>query len=251
MAKFSIPKSPQTVQDIFVNGWNLGRSTYEPLIPLTFLMGIAYAVQGYAHHMGAGEGNAYQANIFTFIIDLIVLCINVCLMASVISRLNQLIEGKMLDLNRDILFGFSKIKIILPVALLYGICVVIGFILLVLPGVFIAVLLYFSLYNAVLRNTGIIDSFRRSKDLVLRQWFHTAAVVVGVIVAVAILNVLLLAPFKNWPLVQAVAEILFYALVMPMFYAISLVLFFDLELRLSKSPSSPSSTSSSTKIEKM
>jgi len=69
--------------------------------------------------------------------------------------------------------GCRKFFPYLVAGFLYGICVLLGFVFLVIPGIYVMIMLLLAPYLVVVRDTGIFHSFKESWDLVSKNWWHT------------------------------------------------------------------------------
>jgi len=246
LSKISMPKKPQDLTEIFITGWNLGKSTFEQIVPFTLIYGIANVLHLSFFSFEAGEANqaAVSPNFgfLNLLLSIVFISINLAVFSSIVYRINAQIEGKALDFNKDLMFGINKLTSVWPLTIVYAFCVVVGLILLVVPGIYLAILLYFSFYYVILKDVKVIDSLRKSKDLVSSNWFRTAAVLIGTGAVFAIFLQLLIFPFHHLPMIMALIEIAYYALVMPIFFGIYMALYYDLEVRQLEKPPVPDST---------
>lgn len=140
---------------------------------------------------------------------------------------------------------------VLGVSFLLGFAVMIGFILLIVPGVILSVSLCFAFFALVLDGSGIRESLERSRALVRGHWWRTATILtvamliyVAVYIGVTALATLAL-PFGNvmaaasgnpapntfGVLLVSTVVGLANAALLPMMYAIALVTYRDLQLR--------------------
>ena len=81
----------------------------------------------------------------------------------------------------------SRFWLLLGVALLSGIAVFIGFLLFIIPGIWIAVSLVPVIAIVMFEDRGVIDSMRRSFSLVSGNWWQ----VFGVVIVLAVINFVL------------------------------------------------------------
>ena len=140
---------------------------------------------------------------------------------------------------------------VLGVSFLLGFIIMIGFLLLIVPGIFLSVSLCFAIFALVLDGDRIGDSLERSRVLVRGHWWRTAtiltvamliylAVYAGVTalatLALPLSNVMSVASGNPAPntlgtLLVSVVVGLCNAALLPMIYAIALVTYRDLQLR--------------------
>jgi hypothetical protein len=79
--------------------------------------------------------------------------------------------------------GFSKV---IPVYILFNLMVVIGLVLLLLPGIYLGVAMMFALPFAAFRNMSIGQAFSASRKMATRHWWN----VLGVIILMHLLSFL-------------------------------------------------------------
>jgi len=111
---------------------------------------------------------------------------------------SERIEKGQADLVASVRFAVSRLLWIWALAILFGVIVALGFIALVVPGVILAIMFCLALPVLVIENKGVLESMRRSRELVGHRWgktFVTFLVLgVAVFVATEIVNVVS-APF--------------------------------------------------------
>ena len=86
--------------------------------------------------------------------------------------------------------GAGTVLTLVGVAFLSAILIGIGFILIVIPGVYIAVRFTLAPQAAVLERQGVTDSLRRSWNLVEGNWWRVFGIVAAVYVLVGLLELL-------------------------------------------------------------
>src|SRR5262245_28689894 len=109
----------------------------------------------------------------------------------------QYLRGQPVSIGECLSRGLSLILPVIGVALLTGLLVGIGTILLVIPGIIVAVMLWVAIPAAVVERPGVIESLKRSADLTkgYRWSIFGIVIVIGIILAVigAILSAVLVA----------------------------------------------------------
>lgn len=84
--------------------------------------------------------------------------------------------------------------VILPLigyGIVYGVIVVIGCVLCLIPGIIVGVYLIFYSYIYVVERLSLVDTFKRSWELVTDNWFVTFGVVFIIAIAIFLINFLL------------------------------------------------------------
>ncbi|MFO8040196.1 MAG: hypothetical protein R6U67_12190 [Sodalinema sp.] len=165
-------KSPQLeVGDYFDMGWKIFKDNFSSFLTLALVIDLPLAIiQIFVPVSDNPEEMANPSNSLAlgFAVLLIVL--------SIVSILSALIMTESSVLNRPIEVasaiqqGFSRLIPSLLVVIVSTILVAVGFILLIVPGIYIANLLYFVLYAVALRGQGL-DALSYSRDLVKGQWW--------------------------------------------------------------------------------
>jgi hypothetical protein len=146
-------------------------------------------------------------------------------------------EGRRPRAREAILRGLEIFGALLPVVLLAAIGIVLGFIALIIPGVFLAIRWYFVPQAVVLEGTKGPAALTASARTVERSWWRTLGVVIVANLAAAIPGLLLVAPFTElasssdrqvWALVgETAAEVIS----TPFIALVSTLLWFDLRTR--------------------
>jgi hypothetical protein len=80
--------------------------------------------------------------------------------------------------------GLERWTAVIAVVLLAAIVVLVGFICLIVPGIYLGVALYFSTQAVVAEDRSTVEALRRSRDLVRDQWWRVFGI--GVVFSVMI-----------------------------------------------------------------
>jgi hypothetical protein len=122
------------------------------------------------------------------------------------------------------------IGVLFVIGILFGIGVTIGFILLIIPGLFLITIWAVTAPAAVVENTGIIGSFGRSRELVKGDgWpvFGTIVITFLIVIVVSFLLTLIGAGIGDTA-GAIILSIIANVLLMPIYALVSSILFFDL-----------------------
>lgn len=140
-------------------------------------------------------------------------------------------------------FALKKVLPLLWVGILTMIVVIAGFILLIIPGIYIAVALMVVVPVLMMEDIRGLKALRRSRDLVKGRWWPTfGLVILGVILIPLILQTILVIPFQLFLfvniesvtlrlLVEEMINVLASILTTPFTAAVLTVLYFDLRVR--------------------
>ena len=163
-----------------------------------------------------------------------------------VKRVDSFSKGQSENFSSAVIYGIRKLPIFALSTVVFGVLVMLGFVLLIIPGIILmfSTSLYF--YAIVIENKGIISSITRSHKLIWGNWWRSATVisvpwVVYIIIYLAMLGVAAL--FVDIPDFEAgmeniteslplsIAEALLTSLIGSLIYAVTIVQFNDLKLR--------------------
>ncbi|NOV31935.1 YciC family protein [Methylomonas sp. ZR1] len=162
------------------------------------------------------------------------------LYAALIYRLDNVTNKREDSFSEAITAGFRAFPSMLFAALLYMVAIIVGYILLLIPGLILTLSLMFYLYFIVIDGLGGYRALRASHSLVWGHWWRTATIfTVPMIIWMAVMFALgflmaFLAPADNQVLMQILMNLLS-VFFMPYFFALGYVQFHDLKLRKSGS----------------
>jgi hypothetical protein len=129
-------------------------------------------------------------------------------------------------------FGFHRLGSVLLVSVLVGLATIAGFILFIIPGIYIGVRLAVSVEALVVEGRRGTQAMGRSWELVGGHWWHAfgALVVAGLLTGVV--NAVITSPFNNtgW-FVQAVAAAVATVITLPYGVLVGVLLYLDLRAR--------------------
>ena len=185
--------------------------------------------------------NESTYNIAMAIQALVMLLGTTLAIASILRAVGRAYVGQEVDAGESLRFGLGRIHSIIWISILYGLGVGIGFILLVIPGIWL--MIAWSLCLPVLIFEGLkgSKSLGRSNKLVNKHWWHTfGALLLGYILIVVVQLVL---PLLVELIAGSVESVELYAalldiangltnlLVLPLFGALLTVIYYDLRVR--------------------
>lgn len=241
----NLPSAPRSFGEVMDAGFGIYAQCLPRIIGLTTLAALVGLIPELARSpdappVGGGAG-ALALNIVTGIV-------NLALLAAIIHRMQRVVMGGRPDLGEDLRLALVRLPSMIAGSLLHGLAVLIGLVLLVVPGLIVAISLMFWAYAIVIDDHGPFGALFFSHGLVWGDWWRTLGVVltaVGVVVVLLILVVVLanvilavlagadaLQPGSAYfRVAQAAISVIVGGIVLPIFYAISLAQYHDLKLR--------------------
>jgi hypothetical protein len=135
--------------------------------------------------------------VLAFIIGIISWIIGTVVSGILIKSASDIIEKGKTSLSSSFKFVVSKLSSILVASLIVGILTMLGLLLLIIPGIIIAIMFYLVIPVIIIEKKGALDSLTRSRELVSSRWLKTFALslIIGLITAaLAFIVNLILAP---------------------------------------------------------
>ena len=133
--------------------------------------------------VGAPTGGYSGGSLLAIVIQMI---LSQLLAATISFAAFQYMRGQQVGIGECLSRGLSLILPVTGVAILAGLITGIGFLLLVVPGVIAAVMLWVAIPVAVVEHPGVIDSLKRSADLTkgYRWVIFGILLVIGIVLVV-------------------------------------------------------------------
>jgi len=169
----------------------------------------------------------------------------VVLFGAIIARVDGVARGAPVAVGDALSIGVNRMLSMIGSAFVAGIAIVVGCILLVIPGLIVMVFLLFGPYAVIIERMGPLESLGYSRALVRGHWWRTAALltIIGIILTVfyiVLLTVAGFAVFSNpetlatgqmpWYIQFVVGPVLS-AVGAPLAYSLLLSIYYDLKLR--------------------
>ena len=254
------PQATLSIGKVLDAGFSVYRATFKQILPTSFLVAVVSQLPQFVPYMmgstAGGSPAAWATMGLGFIAGLIIwFFVYMSLYNGWIKSLDSLARGgPALGAGAMFSAGLSKVLPLIGAAILFVLAMLIGFVLLVVPGLILLISLVFFSYLIVLENKGAIEALKASHNLVWGSWWRTATVmtVASVIYFVAMFLVMgvagavigistfggptpeqAAAGVNTLVLVVIVLQVVLTALLLPMWNSLMLVLFRDLQLRKS------------------
>jgi hypothetical protein len=142
------------------------------------------------------------------------------------------VAGEDPSLEQSYRFGFHRLGSVLLVSVLVGLATIAGFILLVIPGIWIGVRLAVSVEALVVEGRRGTQAMGRSWELVGGHWWHAFGALVVAGLLTGLVNAIITTPFNNtgW-FVQAIAAAIATVITLPYGVLVGVLLYLDLRAR--------------------
>jgi hypothetical protein len=152
---------------------------------------------------------------------------------------SDILERGQANLQASFNFTLPKLLFLLAAGIITGFLIVLGFVVLVVPGVILA-LMFSLVYPAImLEDTGILGSLSRSRVLVSNRWLKTFGLLflLGIIVAIA--NGVFVLIASSFGIVSPLISGILTALITPIFAIAITLYYYSMKARILPRPSSP------------
>ncbi|MGD9000478.1 MAG: hypothetical protein PVF75_08695 [Granulosicoccaceae bacterium] len=241
---FKLPTEPQTIGNILDSGFKLYFRSFKHIVLFALIMALIGLIPSFLINPASTQGLNGIANLpllYGYII--IASFVNFIFIVAMIHRMNSFTTGRLSSIGASLGIGVRKFLPMFVMSLLYGIAVAAGFILLIIPGIFLSVAFILAHIALVAEDRGPLNALGRSWELVKNNWWRTFIVIsVAFFIYMMLYSVFMMiygvSIVMSGP--EAFAEYAFYldaggALInlfcYPMLIAIMLAQFGDLRLR--------------------
>ncbi len=229
---YALPDQPSPIGRILDAGIKLFTVVFPKVIPIALIMGVLLAVINYLFNSGGSFG------VLNVVALLVVMVINSVCLSAMIYRIGNQANNVEDNMGDSINVGLRKFLPFFLASLLYMVAMMLGMVLLIIPGIYVAVALSLFVYLLVNEDQGVVGSLTQSHALVKGNWWRTfivtmvPALLIGVAnFAVAFILTMALGVNEHGvsPIAASVSQLIS-ALAYPFFYSVGYVLFNDLKL---------------------
>ena len=241
---YTKPVSPQPIGGVLDDGFSLYRHALKGTFVFAFLSALVSAPAGRIVQPTPGEPIDFGLLGVVWVVTLV---LSLLLWTPIIAKIHAVQHGEELTASEAIAVSLRRFPVVLGVVVLLSLMLGVGFALLLIPGIFLAVALIFAPISAITERKGVLESFKYSFELVRGRWWRTAIlltiigivgivlyILVGVVVGVfiAIGGFAQFDQFEGVPWqIDFVVAPLIGALLTPLFYALLMAVFADSKLR--------------------
>lgn len=187
---FEPANEPQSIGGVLDTGFKLFRAGFKQIVPIAYLGSIISALWGWyfqtamLRRLEAGDPSGFGFQFSDLIGMLIVMVLVAAFFAATLIRASNVYRGEPGSLGAALTGGIRRAPSVFVASLLYFVVMLIGLVLLIIPGVWLSISLAMCFYAAAADGRGPIDSLNYSYELVKGNWWRTAAVF-GVIMIIA------------------------------------------------------------------
>ncbi|MEQ1802334.1 MAG: hypothetical protein ABL989_10455 [Gammaproteobacteria bacterium] len=178
---YHLPAAPQSIGGILDDGFRLFRATWRQLLPVAIAASLISSVPqlmiGGLGSVKPGEPPPMPALGAGFAVTFIVaILLTTVAYAVMVAAVDRAAHGGPASLRDALGIGIRRAPAVLRTAFLGVLGIVVGLILLVIPGIYLMVALYPAFLLPIAEHLGARQSFRRAFQLVKGSWWRTAGV---------------------------------------------------------------------------
>ncbi len=241
---FTLSNQPQTIGQVLDHSFKLYAAAFKKVLLLSFMSALLMAIPGMLSTETSGDFESASAAMRQSMIWLVLLLpIYFILVSGLIYQMQGVAESRSVSLSEALMRGAKTLLPIIVGIILYVLILMVGFVLLIIPGIILSVSLYFWYTGVVLDNESPVQSLKHSHRLVWGKWWRTLTVLsvywimllvvymgfgiaVGVFMATG--GALDSVGFK---LITELVAAVISTIITPLIYSVMIVQYHDLKLR--------------------
>lgn len=243
-----LPEEPSSIAKVLDTSFKLYKSTFSRVIGYSMMAALISAVVAYV--MSSIMQDIAQTGDMSDLLDVSFLYIGGIFIAwglmfaffsAEIYRIDNFARQQEDTFSEALIVGFRKLPAMLLAVFLYYIAVVLGMLLLIIPGLILLISLFLYSYYIVLEDNSAFQALKASHKVIWNDWWRTVTVftVPGILLVIIYFIYGLLVGFLGFDdneiqLIELVLN-LFSGLYMPYFLSLGYVVYHDLKLRKSGS----------------
>jgi hypothetical protein len=247
---FTRSSEPQSIGGVLDTGFRLFPAVLGKMAPITYASALIGALFGWlaqstlTRTVDAGGLPGSEFFVTFGVAFLVVIAVNSALMAAAMRRMSAAYSAEGVSLGAALSHGLRRAPAVFGASILYGLAFLGGTLLLVIPGLYLAVMLGVCFYAAALDSKGPAGSLGYSWRLVRGNWWRTTAIVtvIGILAfvlyfAIGFVAALTLLGGDPQPvaqpsvLVDVVITPILSGVLAPLFYCLGFALYEDLKTR--------------------
>jgi len=238
---YRAPTAPLSIGGVLDNGFQLLRASFSSVIGLAIISAVIGSAPNLVLPQPPLTG---EPRIPTGFLagSLVAGLVSALFYGAIIARIDAHIKAREMSFAEAVQIGARRLLPMILCFILYGLAVAGGFVLLVIPGVILALSLGMAPYLVITEELGPVDALKRSHNLVWGNWWRTA-IIITVIMFILMAAYCFVGMVSGISIVAGGTEVgepgllvtlamaLFSAVITPVAYSLGLALLTDLQLR--------------------
>jgi hypothetical protein len=246
---YKLPEAPLSLGGILDDGFKLFRASWRKLLPVAFVASLLGAapqmlIAGLTKVKPGEMPEPAAIGVGAVLTIVVLVLLSVLSYAVLLAGVHQAAQSEDVSIRAAVKTGISRTPALIGTTILCMLALAVGFLLLIIPGIYLTVVMYPAFLLPVVERLGPVASLSRGRVLVKGSWWRTAGVltVMGLILIALVLVVSVVAGIVMAPVaatdvagqvqlwVQVVAALLT-APLLPLGYCLMYAVYTDLRLR--------------------
>jgi hypothetical protein len=179
-----IPSAPRSIGGVLDDAIRLYRKSLSSCLPLTLVAAVILAIPGLILgrrmlNVAAGGPQAMLALMkspsysLSYLAIMLIYTVFYC---ALISNINTIAHGGQASISNALIIGLKRLFPTFMVSVFFLLMIVIGIILLIIPGIYLWGIFQLAFTVLIVENTGIFESFGISRRLIKGHWWRSATI---------------------------------------------------------------------------
>jgi len=231
---FSFSSQPQTITEVFNDGWMIYKQTFKSVWWWVFVLMIITSLPLLSStfiHREVTHGLSWEDAAYS----LFNLVVSAYFVSVILHRIYAVVRKGDVNIGLSTQIAKQKYLTVLLALLIVSILLVLGLTAFLIPGIFIFVLFIFFMPAILFDDKSSIDAIKYSTSLVWGNWWFTFVVILIPVIVMTIIQLLLaiLMGLENY-MGMAIVKIVLGTLFVPYFNSLILVQYNNLKMREKK-----------------
>ncbi len=197
---YSRPTGPRSIGGILDDAIRLYRESFRSVFPLLLVLSVLAVVPSLMLTLGGGNATLPAEQLRALMntvttpayigTTLVLWIVDLVLYAALFASIAAVANGSRLALGAALQLGLSRLLRMFGATILMVIALVVGFILLIIPAIYLSVSFQLVFVVLVLENAGVFASLRISGQLIKGYWWRSLALLSVAFIMVLVLSVL-------------------------------------------------------------
>jgi hypothetical protein len=191
---------PRSIGGVLDDAVRLYRGSFRHILPLLIVNAILAALPGLVLGLSqpTAATQAEQARILMQTITspgygimfFVVWLVNLMMYGALFGSLDSIAKGGKMQLGEAVQLGLSRLARLFGASILFAIMIAVGFLLLIIPGIYLMGIFQLVFVAIVLENAGIGAAFGISRRLIKGYWWRSTIIVTVAIIILIVLSLL-------------------------------------------------------------
>jgi hypothetical protein len=197
---YSQPTGPRSIGEVLDDAIRLYRQSFRPILPLLIVSALLSVVPSLLIGTNSTYGTSQAARLSAlmqlvssptyWVTMLIVWLASLVLYGALFGSIDRVAKGGQMRFGEAFQLGLSRLPRMLVAALLFGLALAIGFVLFIIPGIYLMGIYQLVFVALVVEDAGIFQSFSRSSGLIKGYWWRSTVIVTVAIVILFVISIL-------------------------------------------------------------